>query len=307
MRGRGVRYRYYICDVFTGSRFGGNQLAVLPDARGLSGAQMQQITREFNFSESAFVLPAESGHTRRVRIFTPAREIPFAGHPNIGTAFVLAKTGAFGDLDGPLEVRFEEGAGVVPISIRQGDEGVIHCELTAPQGLSLGRSFATEEIAAALSLLPGDIDTSTHPPLEASAGLAFVMVRLRDIDALGQAAANIAAVRELETTDGRPSIFMYVPGAGNFDFQARMFAPLSGVAEDPATGSANCALAGLLAHLEPARDGDFAWRVCQGVEMGRPSVLDARAEKRDGQVSRIRIGGTSVMFGDGYIDIDQQP
>ena len=185
-----MRYRYYICDVFTESRFGGNQLAVLPEAQGLSGAQMQQITREFNFSESAFVLPAESGHTRRVRIFTPASELPFAGHPNIGTAFVLATIGAFGELDGPLEVRFEEGAGVVPITVGMGDKGSIHCELTAPQGLSLGKSFAAEALAAALSLDPGDIDIGTHPPLEASTGLAFVIVRLRDAGALGRAAGR---------------------------------------------------------------------------------------------------------------------
>ena len=115
-----TRYRYYTCDVFTDTRFGGNQLAVLPEAEGLSAEQMQQIAREFNYSESTFVLPPEKGHDRRVRIFTPPYEVPFAGHPNIGTAFVLATSGAFGDLDEPRTVVFEEDAGLVPVAIREG-------------------------------------------------------------------------------------------------------------------------------------------------------------------------------------------
>src|SRR5438477_1350335 len=124
-------YHYYICDVFTDTRFGGNQLAVLPEAVGLSAEQMQQIAREFNFSESTFVLPAEAGHTRRVRIFTPTAELPFAGHPNVGTAFVLAAAGELGGLDEPITVTFEEKAGVVPISIQRRGRTGIWCELAA--------------------------------------------------------------------------------------------------------------------------------------------------------------------------------
>ena len=112
-----VRYRYFICDVFTDTRFGGNQLAVLPEATGLTDGQMQQIAREFNFAETTFVLPAERGHTRRVRIFTPAREVPFAGHPNVGTAFALATAGLLGPIDGTVTVTFEELAGLVPVVI----------------------------------------------------------------------------------------------------------------------------------------------------------------------------------------------
>ena len=113
-----MKYRYYICDVFTETRFGGNQLAVLPKAEGLTSDQMQQITREFNFSETTFVFPASAGHTRRVRIFTPASEIPFAGHPNVGTAFVLATVGEFGEIKSPHHtVVFEEDAGLVSVTI----------------------------------------------------------------------------------------------------------------------------------------------------------------------------------------------
>ncbi len=141
-----MRYPFFICDVFTDRRFGGNQLAVLPEATGLSDLQMQQIAREFNFAETSFVFPATQGHTRHVRIFTPTREVPFAGHPNIGTAFVLATSGAFGALDANTTVTFEERAGLEPIAIER-REGAIHCELTAPERLSLGQTLDPRMIA----------------------------------------------------------------------------------------------------------------------------------------------------------------
>jgi len=184
-----VGYRYYICDVFTDTRFGGNQLAVLPEAQGLSDRQMQQIAREFNFSESTFVLPAEKGHDRRVRIFTPTAEIPFAGHPNVGTAFTLAATGALGSVDQPVTVTFEEKAGLVPITITRRN-GSIWCELTAPAPLSLGPVVPRELLAAAVSLTPDDVITTTNPPQVASVGLPFVVAELRDRDALARARAH---------------------------------------------------------------------------------------------------------------------
>src|SRR5436190_4334033 len=144
-----VKYRYYTCDVFTETRFGGNQLAVLPQAVGLSTQQMQQIAREFNFSESTFVFPARAGHTRHVRIFTPAREIPFAGHPNIGTAFVLASAGEFGEIKSSLAVTFEEEGGLVSIAIQASDGKIASCELTAPQAVSFGIALPVALGAAA--------------------------------------------------------------------------------------------------------------------------------------------------------------
>src|SRR4051812_43386390 len=154
-----MRYRYFVCDVFTEERFGGNPLAVLPDARGLSDQQMQKITREFNFSESTFVLPPERGGTRRVRIFTPTKEIPFAGHPNVGTAFVLASAGELGDVGDRSEVVFEEIAGDVPVSIVR-RRGRVWCELRAPETLSLGATATPDQIAAAVSLVPAEVVTS---------------------------------------------------------------------------------------------------------------------------------------------------
>ncbi len=299
-----TRYRYYTCDVFTDTRFGGNQLAVLPEAEGLSGQQMQQIAREFNYSESTFVLPPEKGHDRRVRIFTPAYEVPFAGHPNIGTAFVLATTGAFGGLDESRTVVFEEDAGLVPVTIARGEDGRIRCELTAPQPLSLGGVVPVASLAAATGLEVGDFVTRAHEPVVASVGLPFIVAELGDRAALERCRLDVAGARQL-LADGAevPDLLVYVRSGDDFDLRARMFSPLDGIPEDPATGSANCALAGLLAQLDAAADGDFRWRIAQGVEMGRPSVLEARAEKRQGAVTGVWIGGESVLVAEGVMEV----
>jgi len=299
-----MRYRFFTCDVFTDTRFGGNQLAVLPEAEGLSDKQMQQIAREFNFSETTFVLPPEAGHDRRVRIFTPPREVPFAGHPNIGTAFVLATMGVFGPLDAPTSVTFEEQAGPVPIAIekRQGER--IWCELTAPQGLTLGESVSAQSVASAVSLTAADILTTAHAPQLASVGLPFLIAELRDREALARARPDISGLEGL-VAEGieQPDVHLYVRTSDGFDLGARMFSPMDGVPEDPATGSANCALVGLLSHLDEAASGAFSWRIAQGVEMGRPSVLEARTEKRDGVVVNVWIGGESVMVSEGLIEV----
>jgi len=294
-----MRYRYYICDVFTETLFGGNPLAVLPDARGLGDEQMQRIAREFNFSESTFVFPPEDGGDRRVRIFTPKVEVPFAGHPNIGTAFVLA---LIGELDGREEVVFEEAAGRVPVTISR-DGGRIRCELAAPETLTLSEPASAELIAAALSLEPEDIVTETHLPQAASVGLPFVMAELPDTDTLARARINAEMFDVLADEGLPPDIHMYVLGDDEYDVRARMFAPLDGVPEDPATGSANCALAALLAHYAPEESGDYGWRILQGAEMGRPSVLEARAEKRDGRMTGAWIGGDSVAFAEGWLEL----
>ena len=300
-----MRYRYFICDVFTRERFGGNPLAVLPDARGLSDLQMQRIAREFNFSESTFVLPPENGGTRRVRIFTPTKEIPFAGHPNVGTAFVLASAGEVGELGDRAEVVFEENAGAVPVSIVRRD-GRIWCELRAPETLSLGATATPGMIAAAVSLAPDDVVSSTHAPQVASAGLPFLFAELRDRAALERARSRMDGVDALVAAGLNPDVFMYVRSKSkdDFDVRARMFAPVDGVPEDPATGSANCALAGLLAKHDARPSGEVRYRIAQGVEMGRPSVLEARVEKKNGEVVEIRIGGDSVMISEGTIEVD---
>jgi trans-2,3-dihydro-3-hydroxyanthranilate isomerase len=300
-----MRYQYYICDVFTDTRFGGNQLAVLPSADGLTARQMQQIAREFNFAESTFVLPATSGHTRRVRIFTPAMEVPFAGHPNVGTAFVLATTGAFGEIGDSMTVTFEEGAGIVPIRIERHGER-ISCELTAPERLSLGRTVSPELVAAAVSLAPKDLVTDTHVPQVASVGLAFIMAEVTHRAALKGARINMAGFDAIAAEDMTPDVHLYVRtgrrNGDDFDIRARMFAPLDGIPEDPATGSANCALAAMLAQYDSGASGTYRYRISQGVEIGRPSVLEARIEKRDGVLVSAHMGGECVMVSEGWIE-----
>jgi trans-2,3-dihydro-3-hydroxyanthranilate isomerase len=305
-----MRYRYHTCDVFTEQRFGGNPLAVLPEAAGLSSEQMQRIAREFNYSETTFVLPPEDpAHTRKVRIFTPGTEIPFAGHPNVGTAFVLAAIGALPGGGERLRVVFEEAAGLVPITIRYRDGQPVHCELTAPQALTLGAMPPVEAVAASLGLSPDTVVTSTHPPRVASAGLPFLLVELRDRTALAEARVRHDEHAVVMHLCGGEGLHLYTRDTGvpGVDLRARMYAPLHGVAEDPATGSANVALAGLLAACAPEADGSFAWRIAQGLEMGRPSLLEASAAKRGGAVETVRIGGSSVLVCDGWIEIGEVP
>ena len=296
-----MNLEFFTCDVFTRRQFGGNQLAVIPDALGLNREQMQQIAREFNYSETTFVLPPEQGHDRRVRIFTPTREIPFAGHPNIGTAFVLASNGLFAGDKKDRVVVFEEQAGLVEVTIRQEAEGRLWCELLAPQELTLGEVVMPELAAPALSLDVADISLSVHPPCVAGVGLPFLLVELASQEALEKACFNAQVMEALDKKGIPPDILLYVQSSGDTDINARMFAPLDGVPEDPATGSANCALAALLTHYEPAESGDFAWTVSQGVQMGRPSILQARTQKSGGLVTATRIGGDCVMVSRGEL------
>jgi trans-2,3-dihydro-3-hydroxyanthranilate isomerase len=305
-----MRYRYYTCDVFTARRFGGNPLAVLPEATGLSGAQMQQIAREFNYSETTFVLPPDDpAHTRKVRIFTPGAEIPFAGHPNVGTAFVLAATGAVAGSGEILEVVFEEGAGPVAVTIRFEHKEPGFCELTAPRPIALGATPPVDLTAQSVGLSPEAIVTGTHPPQVASVGLPFLCVEVRDRAALAEARVHHEPHAALMQGCGGEGLHLYTRDTGDpeIDLRARMYAPLHGVAEDPATGSANVALAGLLAACAAESDGTFAWRIAQGVEMGRPSLLEATAVKRGGDVATLRIGGRSVLVCEGAIEVGDEP
>jgi trans-2,3-dihydro-3-hydroxyanthranilate isomerase len=296
--------RFFICDVFTETRFGGNPLLVVPDARGLTDDQMQRLAREINFAESTFVLPAERGHTRRVRIFTPVREVPFAGHPNVGTAFVLAASGELGDIGEATTVTFEEKAGLVPVVIRRRGIGLF-CELTAPEPLSLGSPIPARLVAEAISIDPAEVVASHHPPRVASVGLPFVIAELRDRAALERARVRPDGFDAIAALGVVPDLHLYVRSGDGFDLRTRMFAPHDGVPEDPATGSANAALAGLLASLEPG-DGPLRFRIAQGVEMGRPSVLEATVERHAGIPPSIRIGGASVMVAEGRWILDPE-
>ena len=262
---------------------------------------MQAIAAEFNLSETTFVLPPQdAAHTAAVRIFTPRAELPFAGHPNVGTAFVLAR--AADSAARPFvgdTMTFEEKAGLVRIALLRSGSEISGARLAAPQALIVGETIAPAIIAAACSLREDDIATRAHLPCVASCGTPFVFAELKSRDALAAARPRTDVFAEHVPVDRATGIHLYVQEEGGID--ARMFAPLFGVPEDPATGSANVALIGLLARLRPEPTLRLERRITQGVVMGRPSLLDAAAEKRDGTVAATFIGGTCVPVMSGTI------
>jgi len=235
--------------------------------------------------------------------FTPTTEVPFAGHPNIGTAFVLAEIGELGKDKLPGAICFEEKAGLVPIEIQIDINGPTVFELKAPQILTLDVFTSIALLAGALSLNENDFVSTTHPPSVASVGLPFLFAEVRDTSVLARVRINTEAF-ELLAKSAVPYIHVYTWKPGSSKIQARMFAPLDGVSEDPATGSANCALAALLAHHNPDSSGEFSWRVFQGKEMGRSSLLKVRARKENGCVIASWVAGSCVMVCEGHIDVD---
>lgn len=301
-----MRLQFETVDVFTSEQFSGNPLAVVLNAEGLSSAQMQAIAGEFNLSETTFVLPPQDpAHTAQVRIFTPNGELPFAGHPNVGTAFVLARIGqSYGRSIAGDRVVFEEKAGLVPIQLIKDGGAVTGARLTSPQTLSVTDEIAPDVIAAACSLSEGDIEIANHRPCIASCGTGFIIAEVKSRTAL--AAASPRADLFGDHIAGYPTskVLLYVQTAEDtIDIRARMFAPLNKVPEDPATGSANVALIGLLAKLRPEADLTLSKTILQGFEMGRPSLLFAGAEKRGGEVTTTAIGGHCVAVMAGTIGL----
>jgi trans-2,3-dihydro-3-hydroxyanthranilate isomerase len=299
-------YEFVTVDVFTDQRFGGNPLAVFPDARGMSDADMQAIANEFNLSETTFVLPPDNPqHHARVRIFTPRSEMPFAGHPNVGTGYVLAR-----QTDSrPEHFTFEEGAGLVRVHIlRDADGTPTGSRISAPQSLSMGIGVPSETIAACAGLAPEDIATTTHEPLVASVGLPMFIAEVIDVAALSRASPDIAAFRAAaHRFPDAPTHFpllLYVRRDGDpLRPRVRMFAPLTGVMEDPATGSANAALAALLTALAPGDNLHLDYDIEQGIEMGRPSRLFASARKTGEGAVTATIGGSCVPVMRGWVDL----
>lgn len=284
-------FRFVTVDVFTERRFGGNPLAVFPDARGLSGAEMQALAAEFNLSETTFVLPPDSPHnSARVRIFSRTDEMPFAGHPNVGTAFVLGQE----DEAAPRTYRFEEPAGLVEVTLERDAGGrVVGADVAAPQPLSLGVPVAAATVAACAGLPEAAVLQGAHPPIEASVGNPFVIAEVAP-GALSQAAPDLAAFQraraEYPGMGGRFALHLYAREEGAM-LRARMFAPLSGTWEDAATGSAASTLAALL--LSAGGGAEGRWQVSQGVEMGRPSVLGISARRLADGI-RATVGGRCV-------------
>lgn len=277
-----ANYDFITVDVFTTQRFGGNPLAVFPNAAGLTDEQMQAIAMEFNLSETTFVLPPnDPRHHARVRIFTPKAEMPFAGHPNVGTGYVLATL----DAKPPEHYTFEEIAGLVRVHILRGKGGAIEgSRISAPRSLSLDVAIPTDLVAACASLPEKAIVTTAHKPIVASVGTPFVFAEVASLDALASASPDLTAFRrgaaQFSAVAHRFNLMLYCRrGDTVTELRTRMFAPLSGVLEDPATGSANAALAALLTSLAPGDNLALHFDIEQGVEMGRPSKVIAGAVK----------------------------
>lgn len=293
-------------DVFTDTRFAGNPLAVIPDARGLTDKEMQQIATEFGYSESTFVLPPrDEADTAEVRIFTPTMEIPFAGHPNVGTAFVLGRQGEiFGKPAGSV-MRFEEKAGLVEVALVKTGADVTGATIRAPGPLVVGSTVETAALAPCVSLQASDIATTNHLPGFVSVGLKFIIAEVVNLDALGRAGPNIDAVRKLKQAFPHEksdcSTFLYTH-AGKDHIRARMFAPLDNVPEDPATGSASAALGAYLAYLSKA-SGRRRLLIEQGVEMGRRSLIHLDIESREGVMEHVRVTGGCVEVMRGSISL----
>jgi len=305
--------RFFILDVFTDRPLAGNQLAVVVDAEGLETAAMQAIAREFNFSETTFVLPAEGGGDgtrRRVRIFTPGRELDFAGHPTIGTAWVLAEAGIVDRHGDDGRVVLIENAGEVPVELRWSGDRLVEGELQAPGQAGRGDPVDAGLVAGFLGLPPAALVTGPLP-CRAGYGADFLLVELADRDALGRARIEGPVPPVLMAEGLATGVFVFVrtperAAEGRdegVDIQARMFAPALGIAEDPATGSAAASFAGCMALLDDTADGELAWRIAQGVEMGRPSRIRARAVKRGGDVASVHVAGPATVVADGRLHL----
>jgi trans-2,3-dihydro-3-hydroxyanthranilate isomerase len=302
-----VKVRYITADVFTDQPFGGNQLAIVPDATGIGEEWLLPITREFNFSEVTFCYPPTTPEgTRRVRIFTPGGEIPFAGHPTVGTAHVLVATGAVPATGNEVRVVLEEGVGPVPVTVRLVDGVPVFAQLTAAQLPELGPPPPSRGVLAEiLGLDAGDIGFGGQGPQSLSVGYPFLLVPLRDVAAVSRARVRVDRWEETLKSAWAPEILVFALDVetGPSHIRARMFAPGISIAEDPATGSAVACLAGYLAARAPDTDGMLRWTVAQGVEMGRPSQLEIEADKAAGALTAIRVGGATVVMSEGTLTV----
>jgi trans-2,3-dihydro-3-hydroxyanthranilate isomerase len=299
---------YHVLDVFTEERYGGNPLAVVLGGDELDSARMQTIAREFNLSETVFVLkPEQPAHTARVRIFTPASEVPFAGHPTVGTAALLATLQAAEPAGhGDALIVLEENIGIVRVGVRLRPGAAAYAEFIAPKlPAGTGTLPPDDRLAAAFGLIPAEIGFENHRPTRYAAGNAFAFVPVASLDAIAKARVASqhwdAALKDL----GLTGAFLYCRQTVHItsSFHARMFAPDFGVPEDPATGSAAAALAGVVHRFDALPDGTHRRIIEQGYEMGRPSAITLSIEVAGGKVAAVRIGGHAVRVAEGRIEV----
>ena len=302
-----MELKYHLLDVFTERPFGGNQLAVFPGADGLDARDMQRIAGELALSETAFVLPSRRPDAAwRLRIFTPRIELPFAGHPTIGAARLLADLGMVRRAADTAQFALDEEAGLVPVRVRYDIGTEPFAELTAARIPVRGPDPpAVPLLAGMLGIDAQDIDTSGAGPAAWSAGVPFLFVPLRSITALARARVDLDRWRALLSSWWAVHLYLFVPATPPGEIRARMFAPAMGIAEDPATGAAAAAIAGLLAEAAPAGNEALHWTIRQGAEMGRPSLLAVAAGRAGGRLTEVRVGGASVRVGEGVLRLER--
>jgi trans-2,3-dihydro-3-hydroxyanthranilate isomerase len=296
--------RFVTLDVFTGEQLAGNPLAVVLDTDGLDTDRMQAITREFNLSETVFVRPAADPRQRAdIRIFTPARELPFAGHPTVGTAVLLAIEDQDGE-PGAVAFGLKEAIGIVSCAVQVESATTGHARFRMPRLPELwgeGREMA--QCAWAFGLEPEEIGFERHVPSRHTAGVAYDLVPVATLDALARAKPQAEAFAKVFGDSDHPAAYVYArqPATANGRFRARMFAPGLGVAEDPATGSAVAAFAGALMQCERLGNGTHDITIEQGVEMGRPSEIALQLTIENGALVAAEIGGRAVVVSRGEL------
>ncbi|MDR6669481.1 PhzF family phenazine biosynthesis protein [Rhizobium sp. 1399] len=299
---------YSVYDVFTDTKLAGNPLAVIFDGKGLDDAAMQAVARETNLSETVFVQPANNpAYTARIRIFTPGRELPFAGHPTVGTAIALAeKAHGAGTLD--LVSVLEENVGPVRCAVRLREGEASFAEFDLPRkSQQISLPLDKLGIADALSLKTTEIGFENHVPSIWSAGVPFLMVPVHDVGAAERLEFDPQLwEKTVPFVDGAlASAYIYCRGGVNHvaKFHARMFASGMGISEDPATGSAAAALSGAINHFDRLTDGHHPILIEQGLEMGRPSFIHLHMDIEGGTISNARIGGQAVRIATGTLDL----
>ena len=302
-----MKLRFITADVFTSRPFTGNQLAVIPDAREIPEELLLPITREFNYPETTFVFPpGDAAHARRVRIFTPGGEVPFAGHPTIGTAVVLAALGEIPLAGAETRIVLEEGVGPVSVTIRARDGVAVGAQLTAAKLPEVGPPPPPRTtLADLLSLEPAQLLGGPNGPQAVSCGLPFLIVPVKDRAAVAAARVRMDLWESTLKRYWAPDIMVVArdPELEQSHLRARVFVPGLSVPEDPATGSCAAALAGYLAAREAAPTGTFRWVMEQGFEMGRPSILELEADKRDGAIAAVRVAGEAVLVSEGAMEM----
>ena len=296
-----MAYKFYTLDVFTNKRFSGNQLAVFPQAEGLSVEMMAKIAIEFNFSETVFVFPPENSTMDfQLRIFTPGGEIPFAGHPTIGTAYLLGYLNMIELKGSTREIILGQRVGNVPVTIEVKNGKPVNTALKAPNPPEFFLDVpALDDLADVLSLSVNDF----HPhysPQGVSCGLPFLIIPLHGLSALSQAKINLTAWQEILSHYVAPHVYPCYQ-IDEFHWQVRMFAPALNISEDPATGSAATAFAGYLASYQDSPDGIFKWHIHQGQAINRPSKIIAIATKENHQITEISVKGESVIITEGVL------